>query len=167
MLETERLQLKQNSWDKEVVRTQVGWLNDPVVVQFSEQRHKQHTLDSQHAYLGKFERLPSHKFREVWHGSEFIGTVTAIIDMNNSVADLGIMIGPKFHGQGYGSEAWKAFADYLSNVCSIRKLEAGCMGCNNKMMKICLSSGFKEEGRRWSHFLISGINVDMVMFGRM
>jgi hypothetical protein len=41
------------------------------------------------------------------------------------------------------------------------------MGCNNKMMKICLGTGYKEEGRRWSHFIISGISVDMVMFGRI
>src|SRR5262249_1967505 len=88
---------------------QVEWLRDPDAVQYSEQRHRHHSLSKQMTYLRTFGG--SSHIWGIYHieSGDHIGNVTARHDEHNNVSDVGIMIGERKHwGKGYGSEAWTA-----------------------------------------------------------
>src|SRR5262249_9738362 len=111
----------------------VGWLNDPEIVRYSEQRHKRHTHQTQREYITTHPGV----FLEIHNDEHFIGTISAYIDSNNMVADVGILIGCKFiWGKGCGTQAWFLFCDLLLKS-NVRKIEAGHMASNHGMSRIC------------------------------
>lgn len=144
------------------------WLNSPQVVQYSEQRHKIHTQESQFEYLLTFNHLTSYIWEIHYNGSGSgaIGTITAHLDGNNWTANMGIMIGEKrIWGQGYGPEAWEAVSNWLFDE-GTRKIEAGCMACNTPMIRILEKTGFDLEAEISGHFLLNGKPEDMLLYGK-
>jgi len=145
----------------------VGWLNDADVVRYSEQRHKKHTLESQHEYLNKFP-VGDH----IWLIRPMtwvdIGTITAHVDIHNRVANMGILIGEKDKwGKGYGTEAWNAVMFWLFST-GIRKVEAGMMEINMSMRKLCVKAGMRWDGYINDHFIDSyGDTRDAVLYGKL
>lgn len=161
---TKRLELRKYDPDRgERLETMAEWLNDPEVVRYSEQRHRQHDWESQLQYILETPDV----FREIHAGDRFIGTISAHIDRPNSVADVGILIGDKsVWGKGYGTEAWIAFCNALFES-GIRKIEAGTMAANIGMTRIFLKSGMTFEGFRDNHFdLGNGELSHMVLWGK-
>jgi RimJ/RimL family protein N-acetyltransferase len=164
MISTPRLTLRPL---KKGTPRQVAWLNDPDVVKFSEQRHRRHTLSSQLDYVSHFPGF-------IWgihrvESGEHVGNVTAAIDPPNRIADVGILIGDKdSRGLGLGMEAWGAACNWLMSPdgAGLRKLEAGCMKCNEPMLRIVRKTGFVQEGERLNHFLLNGSPITAVLFGR-
>lgn len=150
----------------------VGWLNDPLVVRYSEQRHNTHTLATCEAYWRSFAGTPSLLWAIVVPGGVsgdetnalcHIGNISASIDMVNSVADVGIMIGERsVWNQGYGVEAWKAVCRHLLCDRGLRKISAGTLSVNTAMLGIMRRSGMLEDGRRTGQFLFEGQAVDVV-----
>lgn len=139
-----------------------GWLNDPEVVRYSEQRHFRHSEETQAVYL----HMMGENLKEIHVGQNFIGTIAAHVDKNNSVANVGILIGEKTAWRkGYGEEAWTAFCDHLLSH-GIRKVEAGCMAINFGMIHICRKYRMFFEGNREGHFLCGGELIDMIMWGK-
>jgi ribosomal-protein-alanine N-acetyltransferase len=166
VLATSRLVLEPYTAGR-VTDQHVAWLNDAEVVRYSEQRHKKHTLETQHRFLNEFP-LDSHiwliSLRE--RDTISIGTITAYIDRHNRVADMGILIGEKsLWGRGYGAEAWDVVIDGLFSACDIRKIECGCMATNAPMIALAKHSGMKREGHRVCHFLLENGWTDLVIFG--
>lgn len=142
----------------------VDWLNDPEVVQYSEQRHRTHTVDTQLNYVYSFK--PPSEFRVIYWGEEPIGTITAQVDEINKVADIGIMIGDKqCWGEGFGTEAWVAMMNHLFET-GIYKIEAGCMSPNAGMKRIFGKSGMTREGFRDSHFVFRSGRADMEQWAK-
>lgn len=148
---------------------QVDWLSDPRVVQFSDQRHRKHTLATQAKYIRS--RPPgSHLWAIVRAGDNMhIGNLSADAEIENGIADIGVMIGEcDLWGQGYATEAWQAATDWLidKDGGGFRKLEAGCMGLNLGMRRIFEKTGFGFEGRRHNHFLCNGQLSNADYYGR-
>jgi len=145
----------------------VGWLNDPEVVRYSEQRHRRHTLESCREYLRSFSGTP-HYFWAITVGEslhDHIGNVNAYVDIPNQVADVGIMIGEReAWNQGYGLEAWQAVCNYLLNDVGIRKVTAGTLVVNLGMLAIMKNIGMVEDGRRSRHYLFEGRETDTIHF---
>lgn len=142
----------------------VGWLNDGVVMQFSEQRHKKHTYESCKSYYNKMVQ-EGHFFWAIFNKAhqKHIGNFTAYLDHTNQIADLAIMIGdPHYQKQGLGKEAWDLVMNHLL-VNGIRKVNAGTMSVNEPMLKIMWSSGMSQEGCRKKHFIWQGQEVDLIL----
>lgn len=152
---TQRLMLKHILADPtpSELEHMVEWLNDPKVVQYSEQRHLNHTFRSQRNYCDSF--LWPSQLRIIYWIEDPIGTISAHVDTNNNVADIGIMIGDtQVWGEGFGTEAWKAMMEHLFGM-GVRKIEAGCMDLNRAMVGIFKKSGMTKEGIRPRHFINS------------
>lgn len=145
----------------------VDWLNNPQVTRFSEQRHRQHTLMSQVEYLAA---IPDGSYIWLLRLREQIldiGTITAYVDENNKVANMGIMIGnTAAWGHGYGAEAWAAVMAWLFRN-GIRKIECGCMEANKAMAKLAAKVGMSPEGMIDNHFLLDGEPQALFLFGKM
>lgn len=149
-----------------VTDEQIAWLNDPEVVRYSEQRHKKHTLESQHAYVNGLWAGPGNYIWLISTSAKPIGTITAYCDLNNKVADIGIMIGDRAQwGFGYGTEAWQGVMKWLFET-GARKVEAGCMSKNTAMIQVCMKSRMHVDGRRDDHFLCDGQPTDLIYYAR-
>jgi RimJ/RimL family protein N-acetyltransferase len=159
---TKRLTLLKSDAGKPELELMVQWLNDPVVVQYSEQRHQHHDIETQQQYIQDTDI-----FREIHTHHSFIGTITASVDRANSVADVGILIGDKNEwGKGYGFEAWKGFCDHLFTH-GMRKIEAGTMRNNRSMRVIFNRYDMVQEGIRFDHFLYDKETYsDMLLYGK-
>lgn len=164
VIETERLIIEPFG-EKYLTERYVGWLNDPEVVRFSEQRFRTHTLESCRAYMNSFEGTPNYFWAFVTRGPdiEHIGNINAYVDTRNKVGDLGVLIGDKnYWGKGYGLEVFTAVADYLFRENHIRKVTAGTVVVNTGMVRIMERAGMQEDGRRIRHILLDGQEFDVV-----
>lgn len=148
---------------------QVDWLRDPIIMQYSEQRHRTHTLNSQLRFI---QELPigSHIWAiRLLATDEHIGNICARADVANNICDLGILIGERgCWSKGFGSEAWKEATSWLLNKegGDFRKVEAGCMAVNKPMRRILFHAGYEPEGERKNHFLWNGQTVGCLYFGK-
>lgn len=167
-LQTKRLTLVAFT-DEHLTERYVGWLNDPEVVRYSEQRHRRHTLSSCREFVASFADGPSHLWAivEKEQGLGHIGNINSAVDAPNSTADVAIVIGDRrAWGRGLGSEAWMAVVDYLVGPGGMRKVTAGAMAENKAMLKIMGKAGMAEEGRRRGQALRDGRAVDVVLTAR-
>jgi len=168
-LETPRLILKAFS-DDLISARYVGWLNDADVVRYSEQRHREHSLDSCRHFVHSFDDGPNHLWAiiETEKGLGHIGNINTAVDAANKVADIAILIGEKqAWGTGLGFEAWTAVVDHLLGAGGMRKVTAGCIADNKGMLAVMEKSGMTEEGRRQGYFILDGKPVDMVMVAKL
>ncbi len=163
-LETSRLRIVPFS-EQLLTERYVGWLNDTDVVRFSEQRHRQHSLESCTAYFRSFANSPHFFCAILLRASGLhIGNLSVSVDTANRVADISILLGDRnCWGQGIGAEAWQSIQDELLANQGIRKVTAGTMAINHGMLSVMKKCGMEEEGRRKRHFLCEGQEVDMVL----
>jgi RimJ/RimL family protein N-acetyltransferase len=143
----------------------VGWLNDPAVVRYSEQRFVTHTLASCAAYARSFDGTPHRFWAVLARNPELghIGNLNAYVDTRHGVADVGILIGEtRIWGQGYGLEAWRAVCAHLLARPDVRKVTAGTLSVNIGMRGIMRASGMIDDGRRVGQALFEGQPVDVV-----
>lgn len=144
----------------------VSWLNDPEVVRYSNQRFTQHSKVSCRAYLDSFAGTPNRFFLVcLKETGASVGTMTAYIDPNHNTADVGIMIGNRaVWGLGVGQDAWNTLVRHLLEGEMIRKVCAGTMTCNRRMVKIMEHTGMTMEAIRREQELLDGEPIDIVYF---
>ncbi|MDA8162356.1 MAG: GNAT family protein [Desulfobacteraceae bacterium] len=145
----------------------LGWLNDPDVVRYSEQRHRTHTMESCRAYFESFRGTSNYfwAIEETAQGHGHIGNLNAYVDIKNLVADMGIIIGEKrLHGHGYGREALDGICCFLLKDAGLRKVTVGMMAANRPMINLARGLGMVEDGVRRRHFLFENHEEDMVHF---
>jgi RimJ/RimL family protein N-acetyltransferase len=151
--------------EKHLTEEYVSWLNNPVVVRFSEQRHKRHDLETCRAYWHSFQGGP-HFFWAILErkgAGGHIGNINACVDTPHGVADIGILIGQtSAWGLGYGTEAWRGVCNFLFQEVNVRKVTAGTLSVNKGMIRIMEKLGMENDGRRKRHCLWEGIEVDVL-----
>ncbi|WP_454021051.1 GNAT family N-acetyltransferase [Azospirillum sp. Marseille-Q6669] len=145
----------------------VAWLNDSTTMRFSEQRRRQHTIESCGAYLRSFQGTPN-RFLAI-HACgpkpEPIGTATVYVDEDGRRGDIGILIGsPRHRGKGMGLEAWIALIDLALHRIGLRKVTAGALAVNVGMVEVMRRSGMVIDGCRHRHVLWEGQEVDVLHF---
>ena len=152
--------------DRYLTEDYVGWLNDPSVMRYSEQRHRHHSLDTCEAFVASFDTSPHQLWAIVRADTdEHIGNITATHDLNNHLADIGILIGAKgVQGKGYGRDAWRTVLDYLVARPDLFKVTGGCMAANTAMVRIMESCGMVGDGYRPAHYLLDGAPVDLLFY---
>jgi [ribosomal protein S5]-alanine N-acetyltransferase len=147
----------------------VGWLNDPEVTEYSELRHRRHTLEECVAYANATVATGNFfwAIETLADPPLHVGNITAYVDLPNLVADVAIMIGSaRVRGRGIGAAAWCLACDWLLEDGSMRKVIAGTMASNEPMRGLMRKSGMIEEAVRPSHFLLDGAVEDVVLAGR-
>lgn len=168
ILETSRLRLV--PFDQSFISDRyVGWLNDPATVRFSEQRHATHSLASCHDFLKRFQGASPHFFWAMLtrDDGQHIGNVTGTVIPHYRVGEPSILVGERAaHGKGLGTEAYGAVSEFLLGPAGMRKLESGAMATNSAMLAVFRHCGFHEEGRKKRHFVVDGVEVDMVLTAR-
>lgn len=154
--------------ESDITATYIGWLNDPEVVRFSNQRFRGHDEKSCLDYLRTFAdgdniflaiRLADHK--------RLIGTMTAYRSSHHGTADMGLLIGEReLWGKGFGLEAWTLLLNHLLQVRRLRKITAGTLRCNVGMTRIMERSGMHLEAVRSQQELVNGEPQDVLHFAK-
>lgn len=164
-LKTERIIL--NIFSKnDLTQQYVNWLNDSVVVKYSNQRFKRHTIKDSTSYFNLFKKQNA-LFLSIYHkkDKEMIGTMTIYFNIYHKVADIGIMLGNKsYWGQGLGKECWNTVLEFLVHYSNLRKITGGTISCNAKMIKIMESTGMKLDGIRKKQEIIDNSIYDIYYF---
>jgi RimJ/RimL family protein N-acetyltransferase len=158
----------------DITERYIGWLNDPAVVRYSNQRFLRHTRESCERYLAGFAGSPnllvSLRVSGAAAGSEgerAVGTLTAYRSPHHGTADVGILLGERaVWGQGVGLEAWQLFTDWLLATPGLRKVTAGTLACNRAMLAVAERSGMQREGVRRAQEIVEGVATDIVHFAR-
>jgi len=146
----------------------VGWLNDPIVVRFSNQRFKRHSIESCLAYHSTFANTPSLFLKIISLDSgKAIGTMTAHRSTAHGTADMGLLIGNSAYWQkGVGKEAWNLLLNWLISEAGVRKVTGGCMAPNVPMTRIMKSSGMRLEAVRRGQEVLDGVPQDLLYFAK-
>jgi ribosomal-protein-alanine N-acetyltransferase len=118
---------------------------------------------------GLVEREQQHRegkvhFFTILEANRPVGSIT-IRPMNDFRADIGLWVGEKFQGQGFGSEAVKQILDYGFNKLNLRKIEAAIFVGNNASRKIFEKNGFQLEGTIRCALKKRGEYLDEWVFG--
>jgi ribosomal-protein-alanine N-acetyltransferase len=164
---TPRLRLR-SFQPEDITEAYLGWLNDPEVTRFSNQRFRQHTAESGAAYLASFAGT-ANSFLLIEQRSDGrpIGTITVYRNPQHGTADIGLMVGDRqCWGQGYGREAWQAVLEALLGEPGIRKVTGGTARPNQAMVRIMEQSGMELEAVRACQELIEGQPVDLLYYAR-
>jgi [ribosomal protein S5]-alanine N-acetyltransferase len=166
-LETARLQLEPFA-EQHLTERYVGWLGDPEVVRYSEQRFRTHTLESCRAYWQSFDGTPNLLYAIVAKDSHLghVGNLNVYIDERHGTADIGILLGERsVWGRGFGREAWAAVLHHLLADPRLRKVTGGCAAENTAMVRIMRGCGMTEDGRRSRQYVYDDKETDIVYFG--
>ena len=142
----------------------IGWLNNPTVVRYSNQRFRAHDVESCRAYLSSF-RNTDNMFLAIYSENEFVGTMTAYVSQHHKTADLGIMIGHQNWGKGFGTDAWTTLMRHLFQT-GIRKVTGGTLRSNTAMVDIMMKAGMKPDGVRVAQELVDGKPEDILYFAK-
>ena len=135
-------------------------------MQFSEQRHKMHTIDSCQRYWQDQLNLDN-LFLAIVRKKDacHVGNITAAVDKTKLSADLGILIGEKLaNGQGYGKEAWYALMKHLFFEKGIKTITGGAMATNFPMISIFKNCGMMLARTTCNDLGLSGVNQATVFY---
>ena len=152
--------------ESDITPEYVGWLNNPTVVRYSNQRFRTHSMESCKAYVNSFTGTDN-MFLAIRRGAIVVGTITAYVSRHHRTADMGILIGdPTGWGKGIGKDAWTTVMRHLLMRESIRKVCGGTLRCNAGMVRIMELSGMIPDGVRAAHELVDGVPHDMLYFAK-
>ncbi len=134
---------------KDVTDAYVRWMNDPDVIRSMASRGKSYSRAELESYVATRSADPNTLFLAIVLKStdQHIGNIkVGPIDWQESVGDVGIMIGEKScWGKGYGTEAIGLLADYALHVLGIRRLTAGYFSGNQGSLNAFLKNDFKID----------------------
>jgi ribosomal-protein-alanine N-acetyltransferase len=146
----------------------IAWLNDPLVVRYSNQRFLTHTEASCRRYFESFANTPN-LFLSIRMQTDdlAVGTMTAYVSPHHGTADIGIMVGrSSVWGSGVGQDAWETLLNWLLALPGIRKVTAGAMRGNAAMVRIMEHSGMMHEATRAEQELLDGVAQDILYFAK-
>jgi ribosomal-protein-alanine N-acetyltransferase len=152
----------------DIVRSYIGWLNDPEVVRYSNQRFLRHDAETCGSFFESF-RGTDNLFLAIDGVNErrVVGTMTAYRSRHHGTVDVGIMLGDRqVWGRGYGLEAWNMLADWLLGAGGMRKLTCGTLACNHAMRSIAERSGMQLEATRQAQEIVAGVPQDVLYYAR-
>lgn len=152
--------------ESDITPEYVGWLNNPAVVRYSNQRFRTHDAETCRTYFSSFAGTDN-LFLAVCRDAALVGTMTAYVSRYHGTADMGILIGEQASwGKGIGKDAWTTAMCHLLARGDVRKVCGGTLRCNAGMIKIMESSGMMPDGVRVAHELVDGVPQDMLYFAK-
>lgn len=165
--ENDRLRLVEFT-TKHLTVSYVGWLNDPVVVEYSEQRHFKHNLEScQNYYNDQIESDNLFIAIEAKANTSIdythIGNIGVSLDIQNKYADISILIGEtNFWGKGIGLLAITEVIAFLYENKNIQLISCGTVSLNIGMIKLMEKLKMNPTLIFPKRFLINGQWADLI-----
>lgn len=153
---------------EDITPAYLGWLRDPVVVRYSNQRFRRHTTESCQQYVASFQSSDNHILAICdLDTSAVLGSLTVYRSMPHGTADIGIMIGdPGSWKRGIGQDAFQVVVEVLERSGEIRKITAGTLAVNLGMVRVMEKAGMTWEATRSAQELVDGQPVDVLYYAK-
>jgi len=100
----------------------------------------------------------------IYAEDELIGNIV-LKEKEEGVGELGIMIRPDHHGNGYGTEASKLLITHGFQQLRFHRIYARVYANNEKSKAVWEKLGFTEEGLMREHIFVDGEFVDAHIYG--
>jgi len=143
----------------------INWLNDKKLMEFSNQSFKEHRRASAINYLNSFKNSPNLFLKIITLNKLMIGTITYFYSPFHKTVDIGILIGKNsIKGKGYGTASWLTIVNWLKSLSSVKKITAGCLINNKKMINLIKKSDMQLESVKKKHELFNGDTIDVVLY---
>ncbi len=158
-LETKRLILRE--WNKKDVDDLVEGLNDLEVTKWLAFVPYPYTKKDAERWVAHCrENAQKGKEREAYEFAIVLkferkvigGASLDKINKSQGTAGGGIWLNSKYHGKGYGSEAFNARIKFAFNTLKLRRIENGFFKGNDHSFKMQKKLGYKIEGLRRKAF---------------
>ncbi|QDY85338.1 GNAT family N-acetyltransferase [Paenibacillus polymyxa] len=79
-------------------------------------------------------------------------------------ANLGYLVDPTYHGQGYATSAVKDIVHYALKELELHRIQAGVMPRNKPSHRVMEKAGFRREGLALNYLKINGVWEDHVLY---
>lgn len=146
----------------------VAWLNDKIVVRFSEQRHYKHSIDSCKDYYKSQVKNGNLFFAIETSVGSHIGNMGVVIDNYNKSADMSILIGEKdYWGKGVGLLMWSNLMKYLFEEKGLRLITAGTMSENFGMINLMRKSEMVFDAELPNRYLFQSREIGMIIASKI
>ena len=172
MIKVNSVVLKKLNLEKDISKKYLKWMNDLEVHQFTEQKHKHHSLKD----IRNFVRKKNKSKNEFLYGiflkkNNFYTHVGNIklgpINFIHKSAEISYFIGEKqLWGKGITTIAINKVIK-IAKKKGIKKLKAGFIKLNTGSKKVLIKNGFKIEGKLKSEIIFKGRRVDTFWLGRV
>lgn len=153
---------------EDITSAYIGWLRDPDVMKFSNQRFQHHTKQTCEDYHASFSKSGNY-FLAVCDRvtSDVLGTLTVYLSAPHETADLGVMIGDRNSwGQGIGADVFLTVISAIERGGQVRKITAGAMSKNIGMIRVMEKACMHHEATRYKQELLDGIPVDVLYYAK-
>ncbi|MEG0069172.1 GNAT family N-acetyltransferase [Cetobacterium sp.] len=87
------------------------------------------------------------------------------LDRKNSKVVIGIWLGKKYHGKGFGSDALRVLCNFIFQEMNIHKIKLHYFEFNESGKRCYEAIGFKEEGRNRKELYRHGKYYDTINMG--
>ncbi len=145
----------------------VAWLNDPLVNRYLESRFAFHDESSTRQFVRGCLASASTLLLGIRSQAlgRHVGNIKLeLINSRHGLGEIGVLIGDrKAWNTGLASAAIRILCRIGTQCFGLRKITAGCYGCNIGSQRAFEKAGFIVEGRRRERFLLDGIPEDLVL----
>jgi RimJ/RimL family protein N-acetyltransferase len=124
---------------KNVTKKYLSWLRNKKLMKYSRHSKKLITKNDALKFL-KFMKKNNNLFLSIYEKKykKNIGTITAYINKDLSVANIGVLIGDsQFVSKKIGYQSCKLMIEYLLKIRKVKKIVIGSLSKNIAMIKIC------------------------------
>ena len=135
---------------KDITDNYISWLNNPIVNQYLEVRHKKQTKETVSNYINSFYREEEKYIWGVYHDEKMIGTTTlAFFNKEYNSVAVGLMIGDTdYWGKSASDSALNFILDFSFNKLKKDSVIGGSYDENIGIVFTLKKLGFEREQSR-------------------
>lgn len=154
---------------EDAASTYLSWLNDEEVCQGNDHHRWPYVISQASEFIATTvaDRKNLVLGVDIRETQEHIGNIALQnIDSIHRSAEISFLIGSKTSwGKGFGREAGRLLMRHGFQELNLQRIGCGTPASNTGMIKLALSLGMKEEGRKRAAFFKGGQYHDIVLFG--
>jgi RimJ/RimL family protein N-acetyltransferase len=151
---------------KDITRSYIAWLNNKKLLKYSNNKFANFNQKKCVNFLKSFKNSQN-LFLSIKNSNlELIGTITCYFFCNNKICDIGILLGSKkYSSKGLGFQSWIMIMKFLIDNYKLKKISAGTVKKNVKMISIFKKSGMIYDGFRKNNFYDKSFS-DVVFYAK-
>ena len=168
LIESDRIYLRQLDLNDNLT-AYLSWVNDKEATTFMEIRNKHFSSDDLRSYIKSHLDLKNYlcgifeKTNDLHIGNVLLSD----IDDSNKNGVIGIFIGKKYWGKGFGTEAVNLMCEYGFDTLKLYKIIAGVVEKNHGSAKLFSKAGFALEGIKKEEFNMDGKFLNTLYYGKI
>ena len=153
--------------NKDISVKYLNWMNDKNIHQYTEQRHKKHTIKDIKKFIIEKNKSNNEFLYGIFFNDIHIGNIKlGPIDHVHKYAIISYFIGNKdMHNKGLAAIAIKKIIT-IAKKKKIKKLKAGVYEMNVASIKVLKKNGFTKEGYLRKEYIYKKKKIGCYIFGR-